>query len=184
MKSKKLSVFLLIIIVSITGYFLVQDYIFSKDVGSTGDNLKNKNVETGINVGQLAPNFKLNSLSGESYELSDFKGKIVMLNFWSITCPPCIEEMPHMQEVYNDYKDSDFEILAVNLDRNMKEVELYVDHFDYDFLVLEGDGDIERTFMVRFIPKTLFIDPHGIIYYEHVGAMDYEQIVKKIKEIR
>ena len=184
---KKTNLIVLVIVVVITGFFLAQDYIFTKAddkvMGNTPEDSNQDNSEIGINVGQIAPNFVLNDLNGGSHELKDFRGSTVMLNFWSTTCPPCLEEMPYMQDVYTEFKSHGFEIIAVNLDPNMKEVKSFIEHFGYDFLVLEGDAEIARSYMVRFIPKSLFIDPNGVIHSVHVGALDYDEMVDIVKEI-
>ncbi|CAM5191456.1 Peroxiredoxin OS=Ureibacillus acetophenoni OX=614649 GN=SAMN05877842_101216 PE=4 SV=1 [Ureibacillus acetophenoni] len=100
-------------------------------------------VETGIKKGQLAPDFTLQPLTGESLTLSDLKGKKVLLNFWASWCPPCKKEMPDLQDYYENYaKEENVEIVAVNLTHTEKSlttieaveaVRLFVDSYDLTF---------------------------------------------------
>lgn len=69
----------------------------------------------GLKVGEIAPNFTLQSLTGETITLKDFVGKKIVLNFWASWCLPCREEMPAMQNVYEQYQSENVEIIAVNL---------------------------------------------------------------------
>ncbi|MBU8908716.1 peroxiredoxin family protein [Desertibacillus haloalkaliphilus] len=136
-------------------------------------------VEVGIEQGNLAPDFELETLEGEALRLSDFRGEKVILNLWATWCPPCRAEMPHMQDFYEKNKDQDMTILAVNLttqERNTSAVEPFVyDEFQLTFpVVLDVDGDVGTMYQAYSIPTTYIIDTQGLIQNKVVGPMSYE----------
>lgn len=79
-----------------------------------------EDLPVGLEKGNLAPDFELTDMEGSPVKLSDYRGKAVLLNFWASWCPPCRAEMPHMEKLYNKYKDENFDILAVNLTNTEK----------------------------------------------------------------
>ena len=162
---RKFGMVFMALLILTTLFFLGKDFV------------QGENITVGIEVGQRAPNFSLADLDGVDHSLEQYKGKVIMLNFWSITCPPCVEEMPHMQKAYEKLKEQGFQIIAINLDNDLEKVEEFLNEKGIDFLVLKGDFAVPRKYMVRFIPKTLFIDTEGIITYEKIGALNFEEIV-------
>nr|WP_084372011.1 TlpA disulfide reductase family protein [Halalkalibacter krulwichiae] len=145
-------------------------------------------LEVGIKQGNLAPDFELETIEGQSLKLSDFKGEKVILNLWATWCPPCRAEMPHMQDFYERYKDEGVTILAVNLttqERNSKDVTPFVyDEFKLTFPVfLDVDGDIGAMYQAYSIPTTYMIDTQGIIQNKMIGPMSYEMIESMINDM-
>lgn len=126
-------------------------------------------VEAGLDVGQMAPDFELKTLDGESVRLSDYKGQMVMLNFWASWCPPCRVEMPHMETYYQDSKEEDnIEILAVNmttLERGSQDkVPAFVEKHGLTFpILMDEDGDIKDLYKVMVYPTTYILNEDGII---------------------
>lgn len=126
--------------------------------------------------------FELEDLEGSKVRLSDLKGKAVFLNFWATWCPPCREEMPHMQEFYEKYKDSGVVILAVNSnqlenqgidnsERAENKAREFIEQGGYTFpVLLDRDGEVWNIYMQRGIPVTYMIDKEGIIRYMKPGA--------------
>jgi peroxiredoxin len=136
----------------------------------------------GLDEGTKAPDFSLNTLDGENVSLFDLRGQVVMLNFWSAACPPCREEMPEMQRVYDDLKGDGFTILAVNVNDMPQIAGRFLDEFGYTFPVVKDDGNVSRLYELQFIPKTLIIDRNGIIRYVRVGTItetELRSIVQK-----
>jgi peroxiredoxin len=130
--------------------------------------------------GQRAPDFTLQDLAGNSLSLSDFEGKVVMLNFWSAACPPCREEMPAMQRVYEDLKGEGFEIMAVNVNDLPAMAERFLSDNGYTFTVVKDDGVVSRTYAVQYIPKTLIIDRKGTIRFVHVGLISEQELRQQV----
>ncbi len=126
-------------------------------------------IPTGIEVGEQAPDFTLINLANESVRLSDFRGKIVMLNFWSTTCGPCAEEMPYIQSVF-DNTAYDVVILTVNTEDDHAVAQSWMDTKGYTFpVLLDSTGQVGDEYEASTIPKTFFIDTEGTIVHSEVG---------------
>ncbi|PFG03062.1 TlpA family protein disulfide reductase [Bacillus sp. es.036] len=137
--------------------------------------------EIGIEEGNRAPDFTLYSLEGKEVSLSDSKGKVTFINFWTTWCPPCKEEMPDMQEFYEeDGKEFDAEIFAVNLTTNESSSQVVKDFARKNNLtfpiLLDTEGELMETFATITIPTTYVIDKNGIIMKKVIGPMSKEMM--------
>lgn len=135
------------------------------------------------NVTYTAPDFELTTLDGETVRLSDYLGKKVILNFWATWCPPCKEEMPHMQKIYEEYKNQGVEMLAVNLtsqDKGKEVIAQFVKDHNLTFTVpLDEEGLVGQKYQVMTVPTSYMIDTQGNIVETIVGPMD-ENMMKKL----
>ncbi len=143
--------------------------------------------EAAPEIGHPAPDFTLNDLDGNEVSLSDFRGKVVFLNFWAIGCPPCRYEMPAMEEVYQEYKDEDIVIIGVDLDGPMNIVGAYVrDYIEVNgyswTFVIDSTGEVAVSYAVIGIPASFFIDKDGIIRALQTGAMTKALMEIKLAE--
>jgi peroxiredoxin len=118
--------------------------------------------------------FTLKALNGREVSLSDYRGKIVFLNFWATWCPPCRIEMPSMEKLYQGFKGKDFVILAVSVKESKKVVEKFVKDYKLNFPVLmDPEGRVGREYMVFSIPTTYLINRHGGIIGQALGPRDW-----------
>ncbi|NLM45912.1 MAG: TlpA family protein disulfide reductase [Firmicutes bacterium] len=124
----------------------------------------------GLEEGKRAPDFTLQAIDGSKISLSDLRGRVVMLNFWSAGCGPCREEMPYLQEVYEELRDKGFAILAVNLDSPLIAADFAQKHGLTFPVVTDPDYEIGIRYEVQYIPKTLILDRRGIIRFVGVGS--------------
>jgi len=110
-----------------------------------------------------APVFTLKGLKGGEINLEDLKGKTVLLHFWATWCKPCIKEMPTMEKFYNTFKDKNFEILAVSIDRgNVKGVESFVNMTGMTFpVLLDQDQTVRKKYFINGLPTSYLIDNKG-----------------------
>lgn len=137
------------------------------------------------NVKIKATDFKLKDLSGKEVSLSDYKGKKVFLNFWASWCPPCKAEMPEMQKLYEETKDSDLVILAVNLAEDKSTVQNFIKDNQYKFpVLLDTDNAVASNYQVVSIPTSFFIDKEGNIVDKHIGSMSIENMKSYISNIK
>jgi len=132
------------------------------------------------------PYFGLKTPSGASLTTTDFTGKLVMLNFWATWCPPCREEMPSMQTLYDKYKDKGFSIFAISVKEDLNTVNSFLKKTPYTFpIALDPDGAISDQFVGRGIPTTYFMDKKGRIVAGVVGGTKWDtpEVFKAIETL-
>ena len=131
--------------------------------------------DVGVEVGLLAPELKVRNLKRGFSALSDYRGKVVLINFWATWCGPCKAEMPSMEMLYQNYKRGDFEILAVSIDTEGEpRVRAFVEDFGFTFpILLDFAFMINDQYQVRVVPTSFLIDRHGKIAYRALGARDW-----------
>jgi len=123
----------------------------------------------------VAKNFKLKNLDGEFVSLSDFKGKVVMINFWATWCPPCRKEMPSMQRAWEQYQKNDIMMLAVHIGGDVDEIWSFVSEYNLDFPVLiDGNSKVSNAWPILGIPTSFVIDKQGKIAYRAIGGREWD----------
>ena len=140
----------------------------------------------GMQVGEVAPDFELLDVDGNSVSLSSFAGQPVMINFWATWCAPCRIEMPEMQAVYEARKDEGFVILALNQDESAETVTAYFhDEMNLTFTpLLDTNSVVSANYGVYgFNPSSFFIDPDGVISARHIGPLTAGQLESYLEEI-
>jgi peroxiredoxin len=123
--------------------------------------------------GFSAPDFTLDLLGGSQVTLSDLRGQAVMVNVWASWCPPCREEMPAIQNVYETYQDQGLVVLAVNTTYQDRETDAatFVREFGLTFPVpLDRNGSVSQRYQLRGLPSTYFVDRQGVIHSVVVGG--------------
>ncbi len=141
----------------------------------------------GLNQGDLAPDFTLMTLDGEETTLSDHKGKKIILNIWASWCPPCKAEMPDMQRFYEEYggKDSDFEILAVNLtasEKKLEDVQNFAEEYNITFpILLDDEEEVAYRYQVSSIPSTFILNENGEVDIRFIGPMNFEMMERMLE---
>ncbi len=129
-----------------------------------------------VKVGEVAPDFQLETLNGEPFQLSDHRGKVILLNFWATWCPPCQYEMPHLQNFYEKNEKRPFVVVAVNLtsqDQGLLAIEEFVKDFGLTFLVpLDYYGEVGILYSAYAIPTNYIIDQDGVVVHKHPGPVD------------
>ncbi len=126
-------------------------------------------------VGQRAPDFTLKDLEGKPVNLSSFKGKVVLLNFWATWCPPCKAELPSMNKLYQQLKNRGLVIIAVSTDRSVSVIKEFTKNNPLDFIiVIDSDLRVSRSlYKVFMLPTTFIIDKRGIISGRYFGEQDW-----------
>jgi peroxiredoxin len=122
-----------------------------------------------------APNFTLPGIDGKMVSLSDYEGKVVFLNIWATWCPPCKEEMPSMEKLYQKLKGEDFEILAVSIDvLGAQAVAPFMKEHKLSFpALLDPGGTVQRLYGATGIPESFIIDKNGVLVSKVIGARDW-----------
>lgn len=137
-------------------------------------------------VGMAAPDFRLPDLTGRVQSLSQYRGKIVLLNFWATWCKPCTTEMPAMQATYDRLRDRGFVVLAVNELEDEAKVREHVRAHGHTFPVLmDGDNRVANQYGVYGLPVSVFIDRTGVVQeYIKGGLLTEEKILEIVNRIR
>jgi peroxiredoxin len=137
------------------------------------------------------PRFTLLNLKGEKVNSSSFQGKVILLNFWATWCPPCRQEIPDLNELYNRYKKDGLEVIGIALDRGgPEEVQKFVEKFRVDYINLIADEAVVEAFsnipgigMIQGIPITFIIDRKGQICRRFVGLTEKRVFEEAIRQL-
>lgn len=141
-----------------------------------------------VKLGENAPDFTFETAPGKTQKLSDFKGKVVWINFFATWCGPCRKELPHLQEeVYDKYKDNDnFVLIILGREHKWDEVNKFKTEQGFS---MPFYPDPERTVFSLYanqnIPRNFIIDKDGKVAYSSIGfePMEFEKIKEKVKEL-
>ena len=129
-----------------------------------------------LTVGMAAPDFTLPDMAGKNQQLSDYRGKVIFLNFWATWCKPCKEEMPSMQVLWDSLKKEDFVMLAVSMDRvtTTKEISPFVENLKLTFPILTDSwGQTDKRYKLMGVPETYIIDQSGVLREKVIGPRDW-----------
>ncbi len=149
--------------------------------------------ESGPEEGKPAPDIQATLMSGESFNLSDHTGKVVVLDFWSTTCGPCRKSLPALQTVYENVKgQGDVEILSVSLDKGNPRmhpeavVRRYMEKNRLNFpVILDLQNTLAAAYKVESIPTMVIIDPKGNVTHTAIGLKfgNHQRLVKHIEQL-
>jgi peroxiredoxin len=123
----------------------------------------------GIKSGEPAPDFVLNDLNGNPIRLSDFLGKIVILEFWATWCPPCKIAIAELNELQAKQMDEEFVILSISIDEEVSTVKSFMEDYYIMYPVLFDDKGISYTYAAYNIPTTTVIGKDGRVLKHHIG---------------
>jgi peroxiredoxin len=131
---------------------------------------------TVIKAGAAMPLFTVKTLDGKTIDSREFKGKVVLLNFWATWCPPCKKEMPFLQkDVFDRFKGRDFVMLAVSRGEDEAVVREFIKTHHYTFAIgLDPDSVVYKLFAAKFIPRNFVIGRDGIVKLASVGYEEKE----------
>lgn len=135
----------------------------------------------------LAPDFSLKDVDGKSHKLSDYRGKVVMINFWASWCPPCRFELPSMERAYNKLKQHGVEFLAINLGEDVDTIFTFTADYPVSFpLLMDIDSSVSDKYPVIGLPTSYFVSPEGRLIYRAIGSREWDEkeILEKIIQMK
>ena len=141
---------------------------------------------TAAEINGKAPNFTLKSQTGKNLKLSEFRGQVVMINFWASWCAPCRQEMPLLEALYKKYKPLGFTILGVNVEQDTSKAKSLLKGIRVSFPVLfDNTNEVSKLYRVAAMPTTVIIDRDGNMRYLHQGykpgyEKDYQEQVRTL----
>ena len=136
--------------------------------------------------GGPTPGLELRDLDGRAHRLAEYRGKVVLVNFWATWCAPCRDEMPSIQRLKEKLAGKPFMVLAVNLDEPEARIRRFLTQMKVDFTVLlDPEGKAARAWEARVLPASFVIGPDGRIRYSLVGDLDWgdDRVVSRITEL-
>jgi len=148
---------------------------------------KQKDVETdhsnvGLSIGQKAPNIKATTLNGNRIDLSAYRGKKVILNFWAAWCPPCKAEIPDLVKFYKEHQ-SEVVVIGINIESTKTQVRGFMKQYDMSYpIIMDKKETISDRYEIQPIPTTYFINEDGIIYHKQIGAVTYKSLTSMLKK--
>ena len=127
-------------------------------------------------AGGATPPLELTDLRGKKHSLADYRGKVVLVNFWATWCEPCREEMPSMERLRVSLAERPFAVLAVNLAEPESRITKFLDTVPVGFpILLDRDTKTTRAWQAKVLPATYIVGPDGAIRYRHVGELDWSK---------
>lgn len=135
-----------------------------------------------------AKDFKLQDMDEQTISLSDYKGKVILLNFWATWCPPCIREMPSMERLHQQVDAEGFKVIAINQMEDADQVFAFTGQLEIDptfEILFDTTSSVSRDYAVRGLPTTYLIDKEGRIRYRAVGGreFDHPEVIKTIEQL-
>ena len=135
---------------------------------------------------EAAPDFTLKSLKGSNLKLSEFRGDVVMINFWATWCGPCRQEMPILNDLYLKYRDSGFTLLGVNVEKNTSKAADMIRELKVVYPVLfDIDNTVSKLYKVEAMPSTVLVNRDGNMRYLHRGyeTGTEDEYLRQVREL-
>lgn len=133
----------------------------------------------------VAPDFTLAGENGKTYHLADYRGQVVVINFWATWCPPCRQEMPSMERMWHKIKGKGVTVLAINVGENADIIFEFLGQYPLTFPIpMDLDGTVIQQYPVTGLPTTYIVNPQGMVTHRAVGSREwddpklYEQLLR------
>jgi peroxiredoxin len=137
-------------------------------------------------TGNQPPAFTLNDLDGRAHRLADYRGRVVLINFWATWCAPCRDEMPSIQRLKEKLAGRPFVVLAINLDEPESRIRKFLTEMKVDFAVLlDPERKVAKAWGARILPASYVVGADGKVRYSLVGEIEWdnEHVVARIAEL-
>ena len=139
---------------------------------------------TGVNQGNLASDFALETIDGTEVSLSDYRGNVVLVNFWATWCPPCRAEIPDFEAAYQARQSDGFVVLGINVEEPRDAVVPFVEAIGMTYpVLLDRGGQVMKMYRVPGLPISLILDRDGVIQVRHIGFLTREQLEDYLAEL-
>jgi len=136
-----------------------------------------------LESGTLAPDFTLDNLDSQQVNLSDYRGKVVVFNFWATWCGPCVQEMPMFQEYQDRYPN--MVVLGIDQEESVEQVRNFLSTTSFTYtMLLDMDAEVADQYKVMLLPTTIFVDEKGEVRFRHFGVMSEDQFQYYLKTLK
>ncbi len=158
--------------------------VLSGDFFSTSGEPLGAERGIGPGLGKPAPEFALLDTDGNVRHLSDFRGKVVLINFWATWCAPCRKEFPELVETYDTQK-SEIVVVGINMQENSDRVREFAEEFGADFpILIDPKAEAAEAYRLLGLPSSYFIDQQGVLREQHFGLLTRKIIDEKLEKAR
>lgn len=141
-------------------------------------------VLEGVNKGNRARDFTLQTVDGDKVSLKDYEGKVVLINFWATWCPPCRAEIPDIQSTYEMRQGDGFVVLGVNVDEPRATVQQFMDEIEMTYpVLLDEGGKLLQMYRANGLPMSVLVDREGVIQARHVGYLTAGELEKYLADL-
>lgn len=124
----------------------------------------------------FAPELRLSDLEGKEHNLKDYRGKVVLLNFWATWCPPCIKEITSINNLQNHFSKDDFVVLSVDIGEEPKDIQAFLEHIPAEYPVLvDSNSSSVEPWQLKAFPSTYIIDKEGHLRYMYFGGLEWDE---------
>jgi cytochrome c biogenesis protein CcmG, thiol:disulfide interchange protein DsbE len=170
----KTKVFALVALLTLGAYLVAHRWIGSSEISRSGI----------VRTQPFAPELSLIDLSGQRLELSSYRGKVVILDFWATWCSPCRTEIPFLVALQNKYRSQGLQVIGVSLDDDPEPVRAFYQQFKIDYPVAIGDANLaERYGGILGLPVNFVLSRDGRIYAKHPGEVDLPLVEREIQSL-
>ncbi|MBN2053624.1 redoxin domain-containing protein [bacterium] len=165
--------------------FILSLFIVLMGACVAGDNATGDNATGDVTGGKKAPAFELRDLNGNIVRLADFKGKVVLVDFWATWCGPCRKIIPDLVRLHTNYHTKGLEIIGLSLDRQPEKVlPSFIQQNKISYPIAAASQRLAAEFGgVKYIPTLFVVDKNGTIVGQHVGGTDYDSLVKMVEKL-
>lgn len=185
MNKDRLILIVTIVLISLALFFFIDKESIGGPLnwGEVNPNVNSETEIKGAEIAGQAPDFSLRNLEGQEVSLSDYRGKIVFLNFWVSWCEDCELEMRHFEKIARKYDQ--VEVLSINVREDRQAVEKFLAEKDLDLnILLDEDGEIGLDYVVGKLPTSFVIDSRGQVANIITRPMDYNEILREIEILK
>jgi peroxiredoxin len=135
----------------------------------------------------LAPDFSLQDTEGKTHRLSDYRGKPVIINFWTTWCPPCREELPSMNRAWHQLEQEGVAMLAINMGEDEDTIFVFSADYPTDFpILMDQTGEVIEQWPVKGLPTTYVVAPDGTFAYRAIGSREWDdaELLDKVRALK
>lgn len=134
-------------------------------------------------INSSAKDFELENMKGEKVRLSDYRGHVVVMNYWATWCGPCISEMPVFQKFFDQY-NPELVVIGIDNQETVEEIRPYLDELDITYeILLDKDAQVHVDYQVFGLPTTIIVDQNGIVKVNHIGIMSEKQLEGYLEQL-